>query len=80
MRVGHFIANARTPGEAAYVLNSVRRWQKPPGVDGHLEALFSRTVAAMPDDVERLARAGIVIEGVSTAAQVALAEQARAKP
>lgn len=80
VRVGHFIVNARTPGEAAYVLNSVRRWQKPPGVYEQLEALFARTVADLPDDVERFARAGIIIEGVSSPAQRAMAEQRRAQP
>lgn len=79
VRVGHFIVNAQTPGEASYVFNVVRRWQKPPGIDKQLEALLARTVADMPDDVERLARAGIIIEGVSSPEQRAMAEQRRAQ-
>lgn len=77
VRVGYFIVRAPTANAAAYVYNSVRRWKKPPGVEEQLRDLFERTVAAMPDEVEQLARRGITIEDVSTPEQCAKAEAVR---
>lgn len=76
-RIGELVAAAESAGAACYVVNYTRGWRLPASVRAALDDLLQRTVARLPDDVELLARRGVVIAGVSTPAQIETARRAR---
>ena len=73
-RVFFLVATAATPGDACFIYNVTLRWQKPAGMQEALWHVLSTRVAQLPDDVERFARQGVTIEGISTPAQRKMAE------
>lgn len=75
-RIGELLVAAESAGEACYVFNATRAWPLPATVRAALEQLLAKTVARLPNDVELLARRGVVIEGVSTPEQIQTARLA----
>lgn len=74
-RVTQLILAAATDEDACYVYNVALAWPKPAGLQEALATFLAAKVARMPNHVERLSRAGIIVEGVSTPAQRERAEK-----
>ncbi|WP_438482747.1 hypothetical protein [Oleiharenicola lentus] len=78
-KVFELLLAARSASEATYIFNVQMRWEKSPVLEAAVDQHLAAVVERMPDDVERAAHNGVVIEGISTPAQIAIAEAVRAK-